>query len=60
MTKTLQEQIELLDLRLAKGELWLNNNLTHPEHEKYEKVFWQLLLDRNELENKKISREKLF
>jgi hypothetical protein len=60
MTKTLQEQICELDLRLAKGELWLNNNLTHPQHEEYEKVFWQLLLERNELENQKISQEKLF
>jgi hypothetical protein len=60
MTKTLQEQICELDLRLAKGELWLNNNLTHPQHEEYEKVFWKLLLDRNDLENQKISQEKLF
>jgi hypothetical protein len=60
MTKTLQEQICELDLRLAKGELWLNNNLTHPQHEEYEQVFWKLLLERNDLENQKISQEKLF
>jgi hypothetical protein len=60
MTKTLQEQICELDLRLAKGESWLNNNLTHPQHEEYEQVFWKLLLERNDLENQKISQEKLF
>jgi hypothetical protein len=58
--KTLQEQINELDLRLAKGEFWLNNNLTHPQHEEYEQVFWKLLLERNDQENQKISQEKLF
>jgi hypothetical protein len=60
MTKTLQEQICELDLRLAKGELWLNNNLTHPQHEEYEQVFWKLLLERNELENQKLKQGELF
>jgi len=58
--KTLQEQICELDLRLAKGELWLNNNLTHPQHEEYEQVFWKLLLERNELENQKLKQGELF
>ena len=60
MTKTLQEQIQEVDARLAKGEEWLNNNLTHPQHEEYEQVFFKLLLDRNELENKKLKQGELF
>jgi hypothetical protein len=60
MTKTLQEQIEMLDLRLSKGEAWLNNNLEHPKHNEYFDRFIELLLERNELENKKNTQGKLF
>jgi hypothetical protein len=60
MTKTLQEQIVELDARLAKGELWLNNNLEHPKHSEYFDRFIELLLERNELENSKNKQGELF
>ena len=58
--KTLQEQIVELDDRLKRGETWLNSNLDHPKHDEYFDKFIELLNERNELENKKISQEKLF